>query len=215
MLAEHRVDDANEGLIAVEQSVPPGQQISFQPALALVLAEHRVQHATGRREEFIVAYFPSIPLPVGDFKHRAEEIRERFIGTEDAEIALILIQLGHVAQELAQHERILAVDGTGRRHIHRVVVEVRHAQVAQQNAAVGMRIGAHPPVALRRQFGQFRHESAIFIEQFLGLVALHPAFQQLDMIGMLGIHQERHLVRAERALDLQAIDDFRSRPALG
>jgi len=29
------------------------------------------------------------------------------------------------------------------------------------------------------------------------------------MIGMLGIHQERHLVRPERALDLQAVDYFR------
>ena len=57
MLAEHRVDDANEGLIAVEQPVPPGQKISFQPALALVLAEHGIQHASGGREEFVVLYF--------------------------------------------------------------------------------------------------------------------------------------------------------------
>ena len=40
VLAEHRVDDANEGLIAVEQPVPAGQQVSFKPTLALVLAEH-------------------------------------------------------------------------------------------------------------------------------------------------------------------------------
>ena len=215
VLAEHRVDDANEGLIAVEQPVPPGQQISFQPTLALVLAEHRVQHASGGREEFVVLHFSGIPLTVGDFKDRAQEIRERLIGAEDAEIALLLIQLGHVTQELAQHERILAVNGTRRRHVYRVRVKVRHAQVAQQNSAVGVRIGAHPPVALRRQFGQFRQQAAIFIEQFLGLVAFHPAFKLLDMIGMLGIHQERHLVRAEGALDLQTIDDFRSGPALG
>ena len=215
VLAEHRVDDANEGLIAVEQPVPPGQQISFQPTLALVLAEHRVQHASGGREEFIIFYFPGVPLTVGDFKNRAQEIRERLIGTEDTEITLILIQLGHVTQELTQHERILAVNGAGRRHIHRVVAEVRHAQVAQQNAAVGVRIGAHPPVALRRQLGQFRHQPAILIEQLLGLVAFHPAFELLDMIGMLGIHQQRHLVRSEGALDLQAVDYFRSRPALG
>ena len=94
-------------------------------------------------------------------------------------------------------------------------VEVRHAQVAQQNSAVGVRIGAHPSVALRRQLGQFRHEPAIFVEQLLGLVAFHPAFELLDMIGMLGIHQERHLVGSEGALDLQSIDDLRSRPALG
>ena len=215
MLAEHRVDDANEGLIAVEQPVPAGQQISLQPTLALVLAEHRVQHASGGREEFIVLYFPGVPLTVGDFKNRAQEIRECLIGTEDAEIALILIQLGHVTQELAQHKRILALNGAGRRHIHRVDVEVRHAQVAQQNAAVGVRIGAHPPVALRRQLGQFRQESAVLIEQLLGLVAFHPAFKLLDMLGMSGIHQERHLVRSEGAFNLQAVDDFRSRPALG
>ena len=34
------------------------------------------------------------------------------------------------------------------------------------------------------------------------------------MIGMIGIHQERHLVRSEGALDWQAIHDFRSGPAL-
>ena len=113
MLAEHRIDDANEGLIAVEQPVPPGQQISFQPTLALMFAEHRVQHASGGREEFVVTLFPCVPLTIGSFKDRAQEIRERLIGTEDPKITLLLIQLGHVAQELTQHERILAIDSAG------------------------------------------------------------------------------------------------------
>ena len=38
VLAEHRVHDADERLIAVEQPVPTGQQITFQPAFALVFA---------------------------------------------------------------------------------------------------------------------------------------------------------------------------------
>ena len=149
VLAEHGVDDANEGFVAVEQPVPPGEKISFQPALALVLAEHGVQHASGGREKFVVLYFARVPLTVGDFKNRAQEIRERLVGTEDAEITLILIQLGHVAQEVTQHQRVLGVHGAGRRHIYRVDVEVRHAQIAQQNSAVGVRIGAHAPVAFR------------------------------------------------------------------
>ncbi len=120
VLAEHRIDDADERLVAVEQPVPAGEQIALQPAFALVLAQHRVQHAAGGREELVVLCFAGVPLPVGDFKDRAQEIRERLVGTEDAEIALLLIQLGHVAQELAQHERVLAVDRAGRRHIHRV-----------------------------------------------------------------------------------------------
>src|ERR1019366_4524371 len=88
-----------------------------------MLAEHRVHHASSGREEFIIFYFAGVPLTVGDFKNRAQEIRECLIGTEDPEIALILIQLGHVTQEPAQHERILAVNGAGRRYIHRVVVK--------------------------------------------------------------------------------------------
>ena len=34
MLIEHRIDDVDEGLVAVEQAMPSGQQIAFQPALA-------------------------------------------------------------------------------------------------------------------------------------------------------------------------------------
>ena len=195
--------------------MPPGQQVSFEPALALVFAEHRVQNLSGGREELVIFDCAGVPLTVGHFKNRSEEVRERLIRTEDAEVALILVQLDHIAQELAQYQRILAVNGAGRRYAHRVVVEVRHAQVAQQNAAIGVRVGAHPPVALRRQLGQFRHQPAVLIEQFLGLIALHPAFELLDMFGMLGIHEQRHLVRPEGALDRQAVDFLRPGPALG
>src|SRR5208283_3776640 len=103
VLAEHRIDNADEGFIAVKQSVPSGEQITLQPTLALVLTEHRVKHASGGCEKFIILYRPGVPLAIGYFEDRAQEIRERFIGTEDPEIALILIELDHVTQELTQH----------------------------------------------------------------------------------------------------------------
>ena len=103
----------------------------------------------------------------------------------------------------------------GAEHIHRVIVEVGHPQIAQQKSAVGMRVHAHAPVALRSEIGQLRHEPAMLIEEFLRLVALHPAFQLLHVVGMIGVHQQRNLMRPESALDLQAVDYFRSRPALG
>jgi hypothetical protein len=74
VLAEHRIHNANEGFVAVEEPVPPGEKIPFQPPLALVLAEHGVQHASGGREEFIVLYFSSVPLAIGDFTNRTQEI---------------------------------------------------------------------------------------------------------------------------------------------
>ncbi len=193
----------------------PGQKITLQPPLALVLAQHRIQDASGGREELIVGDFPRVPLAVGNFKNGAQQIGERLVRPEDAKVALILIQESDVAEKLAQHERVLPVNGARRRDVHRVLMEVRHAQVAQQRSAVGMWIGSHAPFALRCKVRQFRHKTAILIEQFPGLVALHPALKLLHMIGMVGVDQQRNLVCPESTLDFQAVDDLRTRPTLG
>ena len=203
MLTEHRVNDADEGLIAVEQPVPSRQQVAFQPALALMLAEHRVQHLSGRGKEFVVWNLACIPLTVGDLKDRPQQIGQRLIRSEYPEISFRLIQLGHVTQELAQHHRILCGHGARRRHGYRVLMKIGHPQIMQQKPAVGMRIGAHAPVALGGQISQFRQQAAIVIEQLLGLVAFHPGFKLRDMFGMVGVDEQRHLMRAKRALDLE------------
>ena len=69
-------------------------------------------------------------------------------------------------------------------HVDRVVAEIRHPQVAQQNAAVGVGIRAHASFALGRKFGQFRFQAALLIEEFLRPVAPQPVFQQLEVFGM-------------------------------
>jgi len=68
-----------------------------------------------------------------------------------------------------------------------VDVEIGHHKIVQQDAAIGMRVGSHAAVALGRQFFQFCNQSAILVEEFFGLVTLHPVFQKLYMIGMLRI----------------------------
>ncbi len=64
VLVEHRIDDMDERLVAVEESVPPGKQVAFEPALALVLAEH-FHHAPGGCEKFVVRHGPGVPLALG------------------------------------------------------------------------------------------------------------------------------------------------------
>ena len=49
MLIEHRVDDMDEGFVAREQTVPPGQQIAFEPALAGMFTEDLHDLALGRQ----------------------------------------------------------------------------------------------------------------------------------------------------------------------
>ena len=49
VLVEHRVDDVDERLVTGEETVPAGQQIAFEPALTLVLAEHLHDPPVGRQ----------------------------------------------------------------------------------------------------------------------------------------------------------------------
>src|ERR1700722_15902661 len=45
VLVEHRIHEVDKGLIAGEETVPSGEQISLEPALAEMLAEY-LHHAT-------------------------------------------------------------------------------------------------------------------------------------------------------------------------
>ena len=44
---------------------------------------------------------------------------------------------------------------------------------------------------------------------------LFPNGQVRRLIGMLGVYEDRHLMRSERALDLQTVNALRPRPAFG
>ena len=54
VLVEHRVDDVDKGLVAVEKPVPPGEQVALQPPLALVFAEHGVENSALGRKELVI-----------------------------------------------------------------------------------------------------------------------------------------------------------------
>ena len=101
------------------------------------------------------------------------------------------------------------------RHVDRIVAEIWHPQIAEQNPPIGVRVRAHSPLALRRKFSQFRIQAAMFIEEFLRPIAPQPVFQQLEVFGMGGRVGQRHLMRTEGTFDLKAIDHLRSGPALG
>ena len=177
VLVEHRVDDVDERLVAIEQPVPAGQQITFQPSLALVFAEHRIEHSPCGSEEFVVLDGAGLPLPVGDLKDRAEHVGQGFVGSEDPEVALLVVERDDIAQEGAEHAGVLCLHRAGRGHRNRVGAEVGHPQVTQQHPAVGVRVGAHPPLPPRGQRGQVGQQPPGLIEQLLGFVAAHPGFR--------------------------------------
>ena len=139
--------------------MPPGEQVALQPALALVFAEH-FHHPPRGREEFVAGHGGGVPLALGRLEEGLQAVGKRLVRAEDAEIPLRAVELRHVAQERPQHVRIADAAAPRRGHVDGVVAEIRHPQVAEQHAAVGVGICAHPPVARGRQFGQFRFQAA-------------------------------------------------------
>src|SRR5579862_4631021 len=101
MLVEHRIDDVDEGLVAVEQPVASGEQVALEPAFALMLAEH-FHYAPIGGEKLVIGYGFCFPLSIGDVKNGLQAVRERLVRAEEPEVAGACIQLDDVADELAQ-----------------------------------------------------------------------------------------------------------------
>ena len=91
VLVEHRIDDVDEGLVAGEQAVPPGEQISFEPALAEMLAQH-LHHAAILGQVDVIGLDALHPDPLGHLEHRIEPVRRGFVRSHDAEISRLGIQ---------------------------------------------------------------------------------------------------------------------------
>ena len=163
--------------------MPSGEQVALEPALALVLAQD-FHHVPGGREKFVVGQDRGVPLALSYFKEGFQTVGERFVGAKDPKIPLLAVQLRHIAQETPEHVCVADAAHARRWHVDRVVAEIRHPQVAQKNAAVGVGIRAHALFALGRKFGQFRFQAALLIEEFLRPVAFQPVFQQLEVFWM-------------------------------
>ena len=84
VLVEHRVDDVDERLVAVEQPVAAGEQVPLQPPLAEVLGQH-LHHAPVGREMIIAVDRLGLPGPVGDLEHRRQAVGGGLVGAHDPE----------------------------------------------------------------------------------------------------------------------------------
>ena len=177
VLVEHRVDDVDERLVAGEEAVPAGEQVALEPALALVLAQH-LHHPPVGGEVVVVGQDLRDPGAVGDLEHVLPAVRVVLVRAEQPEVPRLQVELHHVAQVLAHDPGGLRHGRAGRGHLDGVVAEVRQAQVPEQGAAVGVRVGAHAPGALGRQLGQLGPEAAVLVEELLGPVAPHPRLEQ-------------------------------------
>ena len=100
-----------------------------------------------------------LPDAIGHLENVAEPVRRRLVGAEEAEG--LRVPLDDVAEERPEHARRLArASSPGFGHVDGVVAEVGQHEVAQEHAAVRVRVRAHAAVALGRQRGELGHGAA-------------------------------------------------------
>ncbi len=155
----------------------------------------------------------TLPLTVGDLEDVLQPVGAGLVGAEDAESLRVVA--GHVAEVGAKHLGGLREGRPGAGHLHRVVAEVGQHQVLEEQPAVGMRVGAHPPVALGGEALQLGDQGPVLVEELVGVVALEPRLKHGEMVGV-GLHLgQRHLVRSPGPLGGQPVDELRPGPPLG
>ncbi len=194
--------------------MPAGQQVAFEPALALVFAEHLQDAAVGR-DVFVAGQDLGGRTAVGGLEDGAPAVRQELVGADDAEVARLGVEPEHVADQLALHARGLGVAGARQRHVDRIVAEVGQHEVAQQQAAVGVRVGAHAARALGRERSDLGCKVAVLVEQLFRAVAAHPAFEDAQVFGLGRELGHRHLVGVKRAFDLHTVNLVGAGPSLG
>ena len=92
VLIKHRVNHVNERLIAVDQTMPAGEDVALQPPFHSVLAEH-LHNATVRRKLPAVLVFREVlaePDLLADFVEGLKHVRLGLVRPEDPEVLDVL-----------------------------------------------------------------------------------------------------------------------------
>jgi hypothetical protein len=149
---------------------------------------------------------------VGDLEDGAEPVGVGLVGAEEAEV----VRVGgvEVAQQQAEAFGRFGTLVARLPDLDRVGRGVGDLQRQQAATAVGVRRRAHPQVPLRRQRGQLRDQAPLLVKALIRPVAAHPPLQHRQVLGVLADAFQRHLVRAEGALDRDPVDLGRAGPAL-
>jgi len=167
----------------------PGQQVSFEPALALVFAgiESRTcPRARGTRHSRLRGH------PTDGWSLR-KPLRGGSRASHQDENAEVAFDPGSARHHRAGTVQQPAYPGRQRAPGYGTLTGCgrgsRHAQVAQQNAAIGVR-WRPSAVALRRQSAISGISRRFDLNSALGLM-LSSSFRLLDVCGVLGIRASR------------------------
>ena len=112
---------------------------------------------------------------LGRLVHRVESVGRGLVRAEQPEVLLARVGAEHVAEELAEQARRLRFGrSVAPSIVNCVVAEVGQLEIAEQHAAVRVRVRAHAARSLRQPVGDERQRRAVGVEQLVGTVRAHP-----------------------------------------
>ena len=100
MLIEHRIHDVDKALVAGEEPMTAGEQITLQPALTHVLTQF-LHHPSLWRQVLINRKNRFHPHLICGLIYSVEAVGGGFIRAEYAEVCVLQIKVHHIAQESA------------------------------------------------------------------------------------------------------------------
>ncbi len=192
--------------------MPAGEQVGLEQPLRDVLVEDLDDPALVR-QVLVDRQHLALPGLRRDLVHVVEPVAGGLVGAEDPEVERIAGD--DVAQPAAEHAGRLGDDAAAVAEVDRVDLERLEAEVATEQAAVRVRVRAHPPVALGTVRLERGGQAPVAVEQLVRAVALQPLLELAEVVRVVADAGQRHLVRTPRALDLLAVDLLRAGPALG
>ncbi len=209
MLVEHRVDHVDERFVRVHQAVAPGEQIPLEQTLDQVLVEHLDDLALGG-QMFVGGDHAPLPLLRRDLVHRVEPIRRGFVRPEHPEVAWVGAH--HIREPVAENPCRLHRFAA---RLHRTRVDGRKLECAQDEPAVRLWNRAHALVSARTHLLEHFRGPALGVEELVGPVAAHPAFEQCQVGRVLANLRQRDLVRPPGSLHRYPVYESRSGPPFG
>ena len=151
-----------------------------------------------------------------DLEDGAQAVRRGLVRPEDAEVRRGCGRI--TSRRKAPSTRVAsATSAPGRRDVDRVVAEVGQVEVAEQLAAVGVRVGAHAPRGLRAARAASSGASGAAARRRAPRAGSCASTSRGWRGGPAFVADlaHRHLVGAPGALDRLAVDGLGAGPALG
>jgi hypothetical protein len=215
VLVDHGVNDMNERLVAVEQSMPTTQEVTLKPTFAVVLRKHLDNTSSLGEVATIGILFEVLAHPdlFTSSVDTAKLVGLGLIRTKETEVGLV--SRNDILEEYSHVGHASIHDISRAFHLDGIVPEVGHFQGLPEQTTISDRVGAHSSIALRNKSTDGSNRCTILIKQALRLIASHPVLENLEMGRVGGGVCDRNLVSSPVTLQVVVVNLSRGGPSLG